>query len=149
MLVVPASSLKFGRGPEWISTLRRRLRGLGPDVAEIEGTAVRFSPEGRTISQLKSMARQFARRGDAVLVLSLHSSSLISGGNPYSRSDGETRANLERTRDLLSYCIDVLGMRPTTCKSLFEEARTEGAIQSRNFEPADRPVAPRLQEAAS
>jgi hypothetical protein len=123
VLVVPASSLKFGRGPEWISDLRRRIRGRGAEVAEIEGTAVRFSSEGRSLGQLKSMARQFSRRGDPVLVLSIHSSSLVVGGNPYSRGKAAAAANLERTRALLAYCIDELGMRPTSCASLFDEAR--------------------------
>jgi glycosyltransferase involved in cell wall biosynthesis len=124
LLVVPASSLKFGRGPDWISDLRRRFKSRGADVAEIEGTAIRFSSEGRSLAQLRSMARQFSRRGDPVLVLSLHSSSLFAGGNPYSPTQAAADANLERTRDLLTYCMGALRMRPTTCENLYADAKT-------------------------
>ncbi len=132
VLVLPASSLRFGRGPDWMSELRRRLASSRAEVSEIDGADVRFSPEGRTLGQLKSMARQFVRRDDPVVVVSLHSSSLVAGGNPYSPTGAAAAENLERTMALLTYCTRVLGMQAATCASVLAEA------QSRTMEGESR-----------
>ncbi|HTT84141.1 MAG TPA: glycosyltransferase [Rhizomicrobium sp.] len=124
LLVVPASSLAFGRGPAWLSSLRRGR--LGQRLARIRGKPLRFSPEGQEVPQLKSMARELARSGCPVAVFNLHSSSLIANGNPYSRTAADAAAMLRNSADILQYCIETLGMRPTSCDALFTEARNGG-----------------------
>jgi hypothetical protein len=127
LLIVPGSSVAFGRGPAWVSHVRRGYLGQRIHFARIRGNPLRFSPEGQKMPLLKSMARDLAQGGCPVAVLNLHSSSLIANGNLYSRTAADAAAILRNTGELLRYCIENLGMRPTTCDTLFAEARSESA----------------------
>ena len=54
----------------------------------------------------------------------LHSTSLYSGGNPYSKGDEKTRDLRRRSLNFLARAIDAKLLQPTTCARLFELAQT-------------------------
>jgi hypothetical protein len=68
---------------------------------------VTLSPEGNDVAAIGRLVTSLLGRGERVLALSLHSSSLSVGGNPYVRS----RADLHRFYDRLSATLDMLAGR--------------------------------------
>ncbi len=68
---------------------------------------ITLSPEGNDVSAARRLVHSLLARGQGVLALSMHSSSLSVGQNPYVRS----RAELHRFYDQLSAILDVLANR--------------------------------------
>ena len=144
VLTIPVSSLRHIRGPGWLSRYFYASNYMRSSLGARwgAGTSVRFSPESQPLSDLSSMARQFVRQRNPVVVCSLHSTSLYGGGNPYARTQADAVALSARAGALLSYCVETLGMRPATCKTLLADA--EAARDS----PASLPARAREAVAA-
>ena len=68
---------------------------------------ITLSPEGNDVSAAARLVRDLTRRGEGVLALSLHSSSLSVGHNPYVK----TREDLHMLFDRLSAILDMLAER--------------------------------------
>ncbi len=68
---------------------------------------ITLSPEGNDVAAMLRLVRQLRRRGQSVLVLSFHSSSLAVGSNPYVRSV----ADLHGFYDRLSAVLDTMASR--------------------------------------
>jgi teichuronic acid biosynthesis glycosyltransferase TuaC len=137
VLTIPATSLKYLPGPGWVSTdsLTRISRsGFGA------GTPVRFSPEGQPLSRMQSMARQLVRmRAQSVVVYTLHSTSLYHRGNPYSASRQDAGRIASAATSLLGYCVDELGMEPTTCAELYSQAQLTNGDNARRAQVIREP----------
>ena len=68
---------------------------------------ITLSPEGNDLRAMMRLVRGLSRRGQPILPLSFHSSSLVIGGNPYVR----TKPELHRFYDRLSGLLDHLAAR--------------------------------------
>jgi hypothetical protein len=85
----------------------RRQALIGPLAWSRCGERVTLSPEGNDAAAVGRLVAALLRRGQGVLALSLHSSSLGIGRNPYVRD----RADLHRFYDQLSAILDMLAGR--------------------------------------
>ena len=128
VLVIPASSVNYLRGPDVSSIINFAFREKWPVLHEkfsfmIPGTPVRFSPEGQSLQNLTRMARQLQLQRQPVAVLTLHSTSLYGGGSRYVETATASNALISNTIDALAVFINVLGFRPVTCGQLYDELR--------------------------
>jgi glycosyltransferase involved in cell wall biosynthesis len=125
VLTVPASSVKYLRGPQWLSALLFRSMRNWPFLkAQMQkrGTPVRFSPENADEETLMAMARELGVRSLPTAVYTLHSTSLYASGNPYSTGPNEA-ANLRlRSLAFLKKAIDANLLQPSTCAQIFSLA---------------------------
>ncbi|MBR0651032.1 hypothetical protein GXW78_15270 [Roseomonas terrae] len=81
---------------------RRTLRGLLAATRCAE--RITLSPEGNDLAEMGRLARGLIARGERVLGLSFHSSSMLPGANPYVRTEDDLRGFLER----LAGALDML-----------------------------------------
>jgi glycosyltransferase involved in cell wall biosynthesis len=122
VLTIPASSLKYLRGPEWLSALFfRSMRNWSFLKAQMRrrGTPVRFSPENADEATLLAMARELGIRSLPTAVYTLHSTSLYDSGNPYSTGAGKAANLRKRSLAFLKQAIDAKLLRPATCAQIF------------------------------
>ena len=70
-----------------------------------------LSPEGNDSAAMRRLARGLRARGQPVLTLSLHSSSLELGRSPYVRSRAELHAFYDRLSATLAFLADDMGCR--------------------------------------
>src|SRR4029453_1632551 len=71
-------------------------------------------PSYSSLDDMKSLARDLARRGEPVLNLLFHSSEAIVGGSPYNRTQAELDAFCDRLERFLAYATKDLGATPVT-----------------------------------
>ena len=126
LLVIPASSVNYLRGPTVTSTVNFAIRKRWPALhAKLPfmptGTPVRFSPEGHSLENLAQMAQQLVLLRQPVAVLTLHSTSLYGGGSPYAPTAAAAAALADRAIDALAIFIRDFGFRPATCGQLYDE----------------------------
>jgi len=69
------------------------------------------------------MAQEIGMRALPTAVYTLHSTSLYSSGNPYSKGEGKALDLRRRSVRFLARAIDAKLLQPTTCAQLFELAR--------------------------
>ncbi len=102
------------RAYRWFAALEQRHRALPlqhlPGLLAWTRCAERItlSPEGNDATAAGRLAASLLRRGQRVMALSLHSSSLSIGQNPYVRD----QTDLHRFYDRLSTIIDTLARQP-------------------------------------
>ena len=72
---------------------------------------ITLSPEGNTLPEMRRLVRWLLARGDSVLPLSFHSSSLVSGLNPYVCSKADLHAFYDRLSATLAFLADDVGCR--------------------------------------
>jgi hypothetical protein len=70
---------------------------------------VTLSPEGNDIGAMMRLVRSLLARGQHVLPISFHSSSLSPGRNPYVRSQADLHEFYDRVSALLTYLADTVG----------------------------------------
>ncbi|MGZ8407565.1 MAG: glycosyltransferase [Caulobacteraceae bacterium] len=123
VLTIPASTARIMRGPG----LRRHLPVHWPVLARFSqwingtfGTAVRFSPEGQTVEGLATLAQGLGSR--PVAVMTLHSTSLYSGGSPYATTPEEVSLLHQRCFATLRECLRSGAFQPATCGVLYRDA---------------------------
>jgi hypothetical protein len=122
VLTIPASSVKYLRGPQWLSALLFRSMRNWPFLKNQmlrRGTPVRFSPENADEATLLAMARELGIRSLPTAVYTLHSTSLYSSGNPYSIGAGEAAKLRQRSLEFLQRAIDTKLLQPSTCAQIF------------------------------
>lgn len=88
---------------------RRPLRSLLAGTRSAE--RITLSPEGNDLAAMTRLARSLVARGERVLSLSFHSSSLVVGKNPYVRSAAELRGFLDGLAAALDMLTSGLGIR--------------------------------------
>ena len=71
-------------------------------------------PSYSSLDDMKSLARDLARRGEPVLNLLFHSSEAIVGGSPYNRTQAELDAFCDRLERFLAFATNDLGATPVT-----------------------------------
>ena len=122
LLTIPASSLKYLRGPEWLSALLFRTMRDWPFLKaqmQSRGTPVRFSPENADEATLLAMAQELGIRSLPTAVYTLHSTSLYESGNPYSTGAGEAETLRKRSLAFLKRAIEAGLLLPATCAQIF------------------------------
>lgn len=118
VLSIPASSMRYGLGPHWVSLL---LTKLMPALSRRFSKPVRLSPEGEEERLTAGMIREIARRGQSVAVFSLHGTSLLDDGNPYSIGAGRAAALRRRSVTLLEEAIRAGWLRPSSCAEIWQD----------------------------
>ncbi len=118
VLVVPATGVMWPRGPDRPA---RRLPGRGR-LARPQ----RFSPEIHPLSRMVAMADRLARAGEPFVCLSLHSSSLAAGGNPYAPDAAAAARIAARTAELVERLVVRRGWRPVTAGALARLVERQG-----------------------
>lgn len=71
--------------------------------------AMRVSPEGATLSDLKALTRRLVFDQTPVLTFTLHSTSLSVGGNPYSKESGNVDELLTTTASYFEWFQETMG----------------------------------------
>ncbi len=116
LLEVPLCRSVIGWAGPAAPLLYRALTGplLAPSRAVALLTRTRcaeritLSPEGNDITAMQRLVRSLAARGQSVLPLSFHSSSLHPGRNPYVRSRAELHHFYDRLSALLAFLADAM-----------------------------------------
>ncbi|MGH7074801.1 MAG: glycosyltransferase [Stellaceae bacterium] len=130
VLTIPASAIKYLRGPPWLSPIvfdAMRASAKLAAIAQRFGTPVRFSPEGGGEAMLTAMLRELRLRQLPTAVYTLHSTSLYDGGNPYSTGRGASMLLRRRSLGFLAAAIDSGQMKPVTSAQLLDAAKRERA----------------------
>ncbi|WP_411820701.1 glycosyltransferase [Hyphococcus formosus] len=71
--------------------------------------ALRLSPEGAGLEDLKALTSHLIKEETPVLSFSLHSTSFVPGGNDYAKSSSDVEEILRRTADYLAWFKDEIG----------------------------------------
>ncbi|WP_161988371.1 glycosyltransferase [Elioraea sp. Yellowstone] len=79
---------------------------------------LRLSPEGTTLAEMRDLTRRLLGRGLRVFTLTLHSPTLAPGNTPYTRTEADLVALLERIDRYLAFFRDELGGQFTTPSAL-------------------------------
>ena len=72
---------------------------------------ITLSPEGNDVRAMKRLARALTRRGIPILIVSLHSSSLSVGTNPYVTSKKDVHHLYDRLSQILAFLKDELHVK--------------------------------------
>lgn len=120
VLAIPASSLRLWRGPHWLTITLSNLayQGSHPNF----GKPVRLSPEEDSQKLLTEMLRTLARRRHGSVV-TLHSSSLSDGGNPYVLQPGAAAAVRQRCVRALEQAVTSEWFTPSSCAEIERHAQ--------------------------
>lgn len=89
-----------------------RLRGILSRLNLLN--KIKFSPEKHDAKALKQLAKIYSRHENPCVVMMFHSSSLVSGHSPYVPDDATLRSFLGVIDEVSDYCLNSLGMEPTT-----------------------------------
>jgi len=119
---LPVTSESFLRGPEWLTKFISM-----PPYSQFS-VPVRFSPEGNPISRLSIMCEKFLKEPDITPVISLHSSSLVTAGSPYSQQEQDAENNIE----CLFALIDLMQVKYGYAKGTIDDVikSYEGLVSS-------------------
>lgn len=71
--------------------------------------ALRLTPEGNSLSDMKRLTQHLLKRGHTTFAMNFHSPSLAVGHTPYVQSKKECDALLQKVRDYLAYFRDDVG----------------------------------------
>ena len=96
--------------------LRLRLPGLLARTGLLE--RISLTPEGVSLDDMCRLTFRLHAAGHRVFALSLHSSSFVPGGSPYTRSAEDLRQMLERIERFLDFFFGKLGGEATTAIDL-------------------------------
>ena len=132
VLTVPASSVNYLKGPQWLSSMAFEMARNWPSLQSRvwrRGKPVRFSPENADEATLFAMAKELGLRNLPTAVYTLHSTSLYAGGNPYSVGNGKADALRLRSLKFLSRAIELKLVKPTTCAALLARAKNIKRIE--------------------
>jgi hypothetical protein len=125
---LPLPSERFFKGPDWVSNVVHRFLGQGlriPDkqIRSLWRRPVRLTPEGNTLDRMKIITETLLSSGQHEIVLSLHSTSLHLGGNPYSTTQEEVDATFNNFEKFVDWCQERYQMTsatPTTVLTRYE-----------------------------
>ena len=87
---------------------------------------VLLSPEGHSLDKMKRLTRTLVARGVRVLTLSLHSPTAKPGCTPYTASEQDVTAFIEKCRQYFKFFADELGGTATTPYEVMSLAKKNG-----------------------
>lgn len=123
VLSLPATGSIIGSFPKLFSfgkaLERLKLTGLFSRLGLSD--RLRLSPEGFTFLEQVKLINELISKGQRVFTLSLHSSSVMVGGNPYSTNDNDVKQLLHRTEAILDYFTNELRGKVTSPTELKEK----------------------------
>jgi hypothetical protein len=132
LLRVPATGLYIGPLAGMGGAINRRLRSSLARALRIEGVlsrlrlfeALRLTPEGFSLDELKRLIDAAVKTRLPYLTISFHSPSVMLGGTPYSRS-AELAAHFRYTfRGILGYLRETVDVVPVNSSRLLEAAES-------------------------
>lgn len=126
LLEVPLCRSIIGWGGAAAPLLYRALTGPRLAASRAVGILTRIrcaervtlSPEGNDVAAMQRLVRSLAARGQTVLPLSFHSSSLHPGQNPYVRSRADLHAFYDRLSALMGFLADTMAVEFVTLDSI-------------------------------
>lgn len=136
VLAVPLSVHFVGKaaaaGPAlfpWLERARRwRLPGIASRLGLLE--RLRLSPEGHAFDDMVRQTRAALARGQHYFALTYHSSSLMPGGSPYSRTKHDRDVLLDTLRQYLHFFVGLPSAKTTTIRA-FADMLLRGDDHSR------------------
>ena len=116
LLEVPLCRSVVGWARGWGSPLYQALAGRRWTQSRVLGVVTRLrcaerltlSPEGNDEPAMRRLVRGLRARGESVLTLSFHSSSLQPGHNPYVQSKADLHAFYDRLSGILDHLVSVM-----------------------------------------
>jgi hypothetical protein len=120
VLCLPIGGRRFLKGPLWLSRFANN-----ETIDRYFGRAVRLSPEGTELSWMKMIAADRLAAGNRDIVVSLHSTSLFEGGNPYACSAKDVDEVMGRLAAFVRWMGKAHNARPITPSRLYSERRAE------------------------
>jgi hypothetical protein len=119
LLEVPLCRSVVGWARGWGSPLYQALSGRRWTRSHLLGAVTRLrcaermtlSPEGNDLPAMRRLARGLQGRGEGVLALSFHSSSLQPGHNPYVQSKADLHVFYDRLSGILDHLVTTLQFR--------------------------------------
>jgi len=122
LLCIPVPSVNFFKGPDFITSKIFKVINLLPQQHEYKkflyryfsSTPVRLSPESNSLSRMKAIGIELDKQGINDVFLSVHSTSLYSGGNMYSTNDLYALRNIENIINYAIWSKDLLKTRLST-----------------------------------
>ena len=87
------------------------------------GRSVRLTPEDTELSWMKMIAEEKLASGQKDIVVSLHSTSLVYQGNPYSGSQKEIEATFARLMTFIRWLKDTRDVEAVTASGLYSRYR--------------------------
>lgn len=97
VLCLPVPGRNFLRGPDFLTRL------CGARLAKTLGVPVRLSPEGNTVRRMQMIAAHAIKEGVRDIVVTIHSTSLSPGGNPYSNTATAVRGVVQRLIEFVEW----------------------------------------------
>lgn len=116
ILSLPIAGSRFLRGPLWLSRF-----GRAPVMDSFLGRSVRLSPEDTELSWMKMVAAEKLAAGQRDIVVSLHSTSLVQGGNPYSSGSKDIEAVVGRLSAFVRWMIEAHNAQPLTASEAYSD----------------------------
>lgn len=125
--------------------LRRMIVSLGGKALRLPGLLdrlnlaryVKFSPEQASLRRLKQLAGVYCRYHLPVMVMMLHSTSLVAGGSPYCRNEQDRMRMAETLNGIFRYCREDCGMPTATLSEYAENVAPKLRLGRRSARPAD------------
>ena len=116
VLSLPIPGSRFLRGPSWLAHF-----GRVPVMDSFLGRSVRLSPEGTELSWMKTVVAEKLALGQRDIVVSLHSTSLVKGGNPYARTSADIEGIVSRLSAFVRWMIERHNAHPLTASATYSE----------------------------
>jgi len=120
LLVLPWTGALLGWTPanpialrRWaISSWRPKVRMLGILYRSKAIRRLHLTPEGYSAQQMIELTRRLFDRGHHCFVASMHSPSVMPGGTPYARTDGDVETMLATLKRYMSFFFGEFGGEP-------------------------------------
>ena len=117
ILSLPTTSGPRGLLRRWPAPVFRLVKSRWARALRLDHNAARarllyphrLSPEGSSLDEMKQLTRLLHRDGLRVFTMSLHSPSLQGGNTPYTRTDQDVRAFVDKIDRYLAFFRDELG----------------------------------------
>jgi glycosyltransferase involved in cell wall biosynthesis len=110
LLCLPVPGVEFYRGPDALTKLANGKSGLFGLI--FHKATVRLSPEGNSLDRMKIVADRLLAEGLPFIHISLHSTSLTLGGNPYSRNVEGRNQTFETVFEFVHWLRSVHDIEP-------------------------------------
>lgn len=99
----PVTGQRFISGPDWINAILHRSKVFNRMPDFFARRVVRLTPEGNSCGRLVSMCNGLLADGLSDFVFTIHATSFLSGGNPYTPMSPRVGSILQTTSDFLHY----------------------------------------------
>lgn len=105
----PVTGQKFISGPDWVNSILHRSKVFDRIPEFLARRVVRLTPEGNSARRLIFMCNNLMAEGLREFVFTLHATSFLSDGNPYTSKATHVESILQTTADFLDYFFSAKG----------------------------------------